>query len=127
MDDKAFEDLVVAGIEQLPEQFQKLLSNVAIVIANEPNEWQRKEQALREDETLFGLYEGIPVTERGSEYGGVLPDKITIFKNPILETYSDPNDIKECVANTVWHECAHHFGFDEPWVEEEERKRGKTL
>jgi predicted Zn-dependent protease with MMP-like domain len=117
MEDKEFEQLVIAGIEALPEKFQKLLQNVAIVIGDSaPN-----------GEELFGLYEGIPVTERGSDYGMVLPDKITIFKDTVLKVYTDPEDIKQCVSNTVWHEIAHHFGFDEEWVEAEEIKRGKLL
>ena len=56
-----------------------------------------------------------------------LPDKITIFKNPILEAYSNADDIAACVANTVWHEVAHHFGMEEDEVEAEEVKRGKVL
>lgn len=127
MDDSEFEKLVIAGIEDLPEKFQPFLKTVAIVIADEPTAHQRKEQELYSDETLFGLYEGVPLTDRGGEYSGLLPDKITIFKNPILEAYSDPEDIKACVSNTVWHEIAHHFGYDEEWVYNEEQKRNKTL
>lgn len=116
MDDAGFEKLVIAGIEALPARFQNLMENVAVVIEDKP-----------QTEKLFGLYEGIPVTERGSEYGGMLPDKITIFKHTILETYTDEEDITACVANTIWHEVAHHFGFDEEWVEAQEIKRGKVL
>ena len=89
-------------------------------------EEQRKENNLSEDEVLFGLYEGIPQTERGLSDDIVLPDKITIFKEAILAVYSDPADIAVCVANTVWHEVAHHFGMDEDEVRAEEIKRGKT-
>ena len=66
----------------------------------------------------------VPQTERGVDYQA-LPDKITIFKKPILEAYSDPKDIKECVENTVWHEVAHHFGYGEEWIAREEKVRGK--
>lgn len=123
MDDEQFQQLVTEGIDAIPERFQKLLNNVAIVIADEPTADQRAEMQMHEHETLFGLYEGIPLTERGSDYGEVLPDKITIFKNPILAVSEDPDIIKREVAATVYHEIGHHFGLDEDEVYEREHKR----
>jgi predicted Zn-dependent protease with MMP-like domain len=73
---------------------------------------------------LFGLYQGVPLIKRES-YGMVLPDKITIFKNPIEEVNHSPEEIKKAVANTVWHEIAHHFGMDEREVRQAEQKRKK--
>lgn len=127
MTDEQFSELVSAGIDELPEKILKRLKNVAIVIADEPTKEQREDNDLSANETLFGLYEGIPQIDRGMEYHFVLPDKITIFKNPILDRYSDPADIRQCVSNTVWHEVAHHFGMDENEVAREEEKRGKTM
>jgi predicted Zn-dependent protease with MMP-like domain len=69
----------------------------------------------------------VPQTERGLDDGPLLPDKITIFKLPILATYGRPEDIAKCVENTLWHEVAHHFGMEEEEVEREEVKRGKTI
>lgn len=126
MSDEEFITLVDAGIDALGEDIRARMDNVAIVIADAPTEEQRKENNLSEDEILFGLYEGIPQTERGLSDDIVLPDKITIFKEAILAVYSDPADIAVCVANTVWHEVAHHFGMDENEVRAEEIKRGKT-
>jgi predicted Zn-dependent protease with MMP-like domain len=126
MTDEAFEQLVARGLDALPPSIHAKMKNVAVVIADAPTEEQLRAHGLNSDETLFGLYEGVPQTERGVEYVG-LPDKISIFKNPILETYSDPRDIEACVENTVWHEVAHHFGMDEAEVESEEIKRGKTV
>ena len=126
MTDEEFERLVVAGIDALPSAIQTKMNNVAIVVAGEPTAAQRAEHTLLSEDTLFGLYEGVPQTERGSGYFA-LPDKISIFKNPILETYTTPADIQECIANTVWHEVAHHFGMDEEEVEAEEIKRDKLL
>jgi predicted Zn-dependent protease with MMP-like domain len=126
MSDEEFMELVDAGIDALGEDIRARMDNVAIVIADAPTEEQRKENNLSEDEILFGLYEGIPQTERGLSDDIVLPDKITIFKEAILAVYSDPADIAVCVANTVWHEVAHHFGMDEDEVRAEEIKRGKT-
>lgn len=125
MEDEEFERLVLAGIDALPDKIKTLMHNVAVVIDDEPSFEVRQKQGLGERDTLFGFYEGIPLTERGVDYGA-LPDKITIFKKPILATYSDPEDIKACVENTVWHEVAHHFGYDDPWIEKEEERRGKT-
>ena len=71
---------------------------------------------------LFGLYEGIPQIKR-EQYGQVLSDKITIFKNPIERVFRNPEDIKKAVKNTVWHEIAHHFGMDEKQVRQAEQKR----
>ena len=127
MTDDEFLKLVDAGIDALREDVKERMKNVAIVIADEPSPEQRKENNLSPGETLFGLYEGIPQTERGVEDLVIMPDKITIFKNPILETYTDPKDIAACVENTIWHEVAHHFGMDENEVEIEEIRRGKIL
>jgi predicted Zn-dependent protease with MMP-like domain len=127
MTDDEFLKLVDQGVDALRPDVKEKMGNVAIVIADEPSAEQRKDNQLEADEVLFGLYEGVPQTERGVEDFLMLPDKITIFKNAILEAYDDPQDIATCVANTVWHEVAHHFGMDEEQVEREEIKRGKLL
>jgi predicted Zn-dependent protease with MMP-like domain len=101
------------------------LDNVAIVIADDPTPAQKKELKLRSDDLLFGLYEGIEQIRRGRNYTPVLPDKITIFKNPILEYADTPKQVIEIVKNTVWHEIAHHFGIDERKVRQLERKRNR--
>lgn len=124
--DKQFEIIIEEGIGSLPAWVQEKIVNVAFLVADEPSKEQREEHNLGEEDTLFGLYEGVPLTERG-EVPPEMPDRITIFKKPILETYSDPVEIRTCVENTIWHEVAHYFGHDEEWVEEEEKKRGKLL
>jgi predicted Zn-dependent protease with MMP-like domain len=126
MTDEEFEKLVAEGIDRLPPRILAKLKNVAIVIEDEPTSEQHKAHTLESEATLFGLYEGVPQTERGIEFV-LMPDKISIFKKPTLEAYQDSEDIRECVANTVWHEVAHYFGMDEDEVGEEEIKRGKLL
>ena len=121
MTNEDFEQLVKEGIDAIDERFLAKLKNVEIVVEDEPTPQQKQELKLR-GALLFGLYEGIPQTKRES-YGQVLPDKITIFKNPIEQLYSRPEDIKSAVANTVWHEIAHHFGMDEKQVRQAEQKR----
>jgi len=123
MTHEEFEKLVAEGIDNIPEKFLQKLKNVEIVIEEDPSPFQLKKLNLRGG-FLFGLYEGIPQTNRES-YGQVLPDKITIFKNPIEKYYANPEAIKKAVENTVWHEIAHHFGMDEKQVKNAEKNRQK--
>jgi predicted Zn-dependent protease with MMP-like domain len=126
MREEAFRALVEEGIDALPEWVRTELVNVAFLVAHVPTEKQRIENNLDDTETLFGLYEGVPLTERGNE-AVMMPDTITIFMTPILETYTEEKDIQACVNNTIWHEVAHYFGHDEAWVEAEEVRRNKTI
>ncbi len=124
MDRERFEKLVNEGIKAIPERFLEKLSNVDIVIENEPTPHQLKKLRTSKDFLIFGLYEGIPQTKR-LYYSEVLPDKITIFQKPIEKVASSESEIREIVKNTVWHEIAHHFGMSEREVREVERKRRK--
>jgi len=110
-----FEKIVKEGISSIPDKFLKMLSNVEIVIEKNPNQEQLEKLKLRKGYKLFGLYEGVPKTKRWS-YGQVLPDKITIFQEPIEKVSNSEKEIKETVKNVVWHEIAHHFGIDEKKV-----------
>lgn len=125
-EDDIFAQYIKEGIAVLPKWVRDLLINVVFLVKDEPSLAQRKEHALTHGETLFGLYEGVPLTERGDE-AVLMPDTITIFIRPIREAYESEDDIRECVRNTVWHEVAHYFGHDEAWVEAEEVRRGKTM
>ena len=116
-----FEKLVKEGIDSIDERFLQKLKNVEIVIEDNPTFLQLEKLKLR-GALLFGLYEGIPLTKR-EQYGQVLPDKITIFKNQIEAVYFNPDDIKKAVKDTVWHEIAHHLGMDEKQVRTAEQKR----
>ena len=116
-----FEDLVRQGIDSIDERFLNKLKNVEIVIEDYPTPEQVQKLHLRGG-LLLGLYEGIPQTKR-EQYGQVLPDKITIFKNSIEQLYSNPEDIKKAVKDTVWHEIAHHFGMNEHQVRQAEKNR----
>ncbi len=123
MTDKEFAHLVSLGIEMIPERFLKKINNVAIVIAEKPTEEQLRTNNITPGSTLLGLYEGIPLTERGDSYGTyvILPDKITIFKQPILdEANGDLLIVKEIVRDTVWHEIAHYFGYEDEEIERRE-------
>jgi predicted Zn-dependent protease with MMP-like domain len=118
-----FEKMVNAGIGAIPKHFLQKLDNVAIVVEDEPTPAQKEKLHLRQGWTLFGLYEGVPQTKRGVYYGSILPDKITIFKKPIIQAARDAGHIQEIVKNTVWHEIAHHFGMNEKEVRQSESRR----
>lgn len=123
MERKKFEEIVKEGMTAIPEKFLRKLDNVAIVIEDEPAPAQRRRMNIHSGWTLLGLYEGVPQSKRGVNYGEVLPDKITIFQKPIEEGARDEEDLKEIVRNTVWHEIAHHFGMSETQVRRAEVKR----
>ena len=121
-----FEKIVNAGISAIPKRFLQKLDNVAVVIEDEPTPAQKEKLHLHKGWALFGLYEGVPQTKRGVYYGSVLPDKITIFKKPIIEAALNEEHIKEIVKNTVWHEIAHHFGMNEEEVHRSEARRNSN-
>lgn len=127
MNDKLFEKLVNEGIESIPDEFLQKLENVAITIEGDPNEYQREKLRLKPWHSLYGLYEGIAQNRRGSNYTSVLPDKITIFKNPILRNARNQEDVKARVRDTVWHEIAHHFGMSEREARASEQRRRQRL
>ena len=122
MEKKKFEELVEEGIKAIPERFLKTLENVDIVVEETPTAEQLEKLKIRKGVFLFGLYEGVPQTDRWG-YGQVLPDKITIFKEPIEKAAISESEIKKIVKETVWHELAHHFGLDEKRVRKAEKRR----
>ena len=110
--DEAFEQLINQAMDDLPTEYISGLKNVAILYEDEPSEQQRQKLKLRGDQSLFGLYEGVPRTQRGSGYNLVLPDKITPFKQPMLRVSPDLAALKWQVRHTLWHEVAHHYGLN---------------
>ncbi len=110
--DEQFDQIISEAMDELPQEYIERLNNVAIIYADEPSAEQRQELKLRCDQTLFGLYQGIPLTRRGAGYNLVLPDKITLFKNPMLRFSSDLSEFKRQVKHTLWHEIAHYYGLD---------------
>lgn len=122
-----FEKLVREGYLLIPEKSRERVQNVALLIEDEPSREVREREGLGAGETLLGLYQGIPATARGDSYGvgPTLPDTITLFQLPIEEAArEDGEDIRKVIAETIWHEYAHHFGMDEDEVRLREAKRG---
>lgn len=104
IDEVRFQQLVEDAFDALPDQLVALLTNVALFV---------EDDAPSHDPHLLGLYEGIPLTERDHSYGGVLPDRIMVFRNPTLAICDSEAEVVEQVAITVAHEIAHHFGIDD--------------
>jgi predicted Zn-dependent protease with MMP-like domain len=111
-----FYELVERALDGLPPELSSLLDNVAIVVEDWP-EHSTQTDSGGPGETLYGLYEGVPLTERGDSYYGVLPDRITIFRGPLERDFRD-HELEEQVRITVVHEIAHFFGFGEERLEE---------
>jgi predicted Zn-dependent protease with MMP-like domain len=104
-----FEEYAQDALDSLPSDLRAQMSNVEIVVEDEPPPGQR----------LLGLYQGVPLTRRGSYYGGVLPDKITIYRGPLVRLYGqDAESLRREVRRVVLHEVGHHFGIsDERLIE----------
>ena len=111
-----FEELVRQAVEALPEQFLQRLDNVDVLVSGWPNRAQLVANGLGPGETLLGLYEGVPLTERVN-YNMVPPDVITIFQGPIEDICHTPDEVMEQVRDTVVHEVAHHFGISDAQLE----------
>lgn len=120
--DAAFEKIVTDTMDAIPEKYYRNIHNVAFVVEAQPNTDQRTKLKLSGNQSLYGLYEGVPLTRRASNYNMVLPDKITIFKLPIQLSANSLEELTERVQQTVWHEVAHYFGLDHDQIHELEQK-----
>jgi predicted Zn-dependent protease with MMP-like domain len=118
MDTEKFESLVIRAIESLPEEFRERMENIDVVVADEPTLKQLSKTERKRGETLLGLYEGVPLTERTQGYGFVVPDMISIFQRPIEEMCRSDNEIITEVQKVVLHEIAHHFGISDERLRE---------
>jgi len=106
-------------IERLPRSFRERLLNVEFVVEERPSiELLRAEGLDPRHDTLYGIYQGVPLPDRSSLDPPLLPDKITIFAEPLLEDFPDPEELREEIRLTVLHEIAHYFGMDEEEIED---------
>ncbi len=111
--DEEFDALISRAMDELPPRDIENLQNVVVTYADEPDKYQAGKIQLRGDSLLLGLYEGVPLTKRGSGYNLVLPDKITIFKLPLVKYAARRGtELFEEVKHTLWHEIAHFYGLD---------------
>jgi len=113
-----FQNFVAQALATLPDDIQEMMSNVAVTVAEYPTEAQRKSVGLGPGQALYGLYQGVPMTQRTSHYGMVAPDRITIFMYPMVYHHPTPEAIRRQVQKTVLHEIGHHFGLSEARLRE---------
>ena len=118
MDRERFQRLVAKAVDSLPEELRTKLENIDVVVEDWPTQGQLAEAGLERDETLLGLYEGVPLTRRGSHYGLVPPDKITIFQKSIEAECRQDDEIIAEIQRVVRHEIAHHFGIGDARLEQ---------
>lgn len=122
LSDEQFDALITQAMDELPQDYIRGLKNVAIVMADEPDTVQREKLKLRHDHLLLGLYEGVPQTARTGNEAGLLPDKITLFKYPIMAVSDDEVGLFEQIKRTLWHEIAHYYGLDHERIDYLERR-----
>ncbi|KND50465.1 MAG: hypothetical protein AB202_02305 [Parcubacteria bacterium C7867-007] len=135
VEEERFKVLVAEAWEHVPEHWRAQVQNVALLVEDEPSDDVRAEEGLGPEDTLLGLYHGVPNTERGEGYGvgSVLPDTITLYRIPILEEArhhlgeSDSPEVFEMIVRTViqetlWHEIGHYFGLSEGAIDEREQE-----
>jgi len=103
VDPERFEELVGEALDELPPELLRAMDNVVVLV----------EPRHPDDPDLLGLYEGVALTDRTSDYGGVLPDRITLYREALVEMCADEDELRDEVAITVVHEIAHHFGIDD--------------
>jgi predicted Zn-dependent protease with MMP-like domain len=115
--DQEFQELINEAMASLPQEHVRRLENVAILYEYDPTPQQRVKLQLRHDQTLFGLYEGVPLAQRQG-VTRLFPDKITIFKNPICASADALPELKKQIRHTLWHEIAHYYGLDHNRIHE---------
>jgi predicted Zn-dependent protease with MMP-like domain len=118
MEDAFFEQFVAEALEALPEVFRSRLENVEIVVEDWPDRRTMRLAGVRSPTDLLGFYHGVPLTRRTSHYMLVLPDKITLYRQPILMRCRTLEEVRDLVARTLRHEIAHYFGIDDDRLEE---------
>lgn len=123
----AFLGLVDEALASIPPRFREALTNMAIVVEDEPTMAQLASVELAPPDTLLGLYEGTPLTERAWAHGNALPDKVTLFQGPIEDTSDDEDDVVVAIGETLIHELGHYFGLSEEEIEEIEEQYWHSL
>ncbi len=117
-----FERLVRDAIDSIPNRFRKRMTNIAVVVEDEPSAALLSEMEIEPPDSLFGLYQGTPLTERSWDFGNALPDRITIFQRPIEEACETDDEIVATIGETLIHEVGHYFGMSEEQIEEIEER-----
>jgi predicted Zn-dependent protease with MMP-like domain len=117
-----FERHVAEALASIPRRFRDAMHNIAIVVEDEPSPELLEDMEIEPPDTLLGLYQGTPLTERSSAYGNTLPDRVLVFQGPHERESEDEDDLIVCIAETLIHEIGHYFGMSEEQIEEIEEK-----
>jgi predicted Zn-dependent protease with MMP-like domain len=118
MDRKTFERLVAEALDTLPETFREKLDNVEVVVEEWADRETLRQAGVRHPALLLGFYHGVPQTKRTHNYGLVLPDKISVYRQPIEMRCRTPQEVRRMVHHVLRHEVAHHFGLDDARLRE---------
>ena len=129
MDRSRFQRLVEEALREIPPRFRSAMQNVAVIVEDEPPPHILEEMEIEPPDSLFGLYQGTPLPERGWGYGNALPDRITLFQKPIEEGCEDEDEVRAVIGETLIHEVGHYFGLSEEEIDAIEKRywRGGTL
>ena len=123
-----FEQLVREAVRLVPRRFRREITNLALIVEDEPSPELLADMGIEPPDSLYGLYQGIPLTERSWGHGNALPDRITIYQRPIEEDCDDEEEIRDVIGETLIHEVGHYFGLSEAQIEEIEERywRGES-
>ena len=123
-----FERLVREAVLLIPKRFRREMENLALVVETEPSPQLLQEMEIEPPDSLYGLYQGVPLPERPWGFGNALPDRITLFQRPIEEDCEDDDEVRAMIGETLIHEVGHYFGLSEEEIEaiEEQYWRGET-
>src|SRR6266436_4780728 len=124
---KDFERLVAEAVTLIPRRFRREITNLALIIEPEPSAELLREMEIEPPDSLYGLYSGTPLTERGWGYGNQLPDRITLYQIPIEEDCDDEDEMRAVIGETLIHEVGHYFGLSEEQIEEIEERYWRGL
>jgi predicted Zn-dependent protease with MMP-like domain len=119
---KQFERFVADALASIPRGFRDAMQNIAIVVEDEPSQELLDDMEIEPPDTLLGLYQGTPLTERHWDYGNALPDRVLIFQGPHERSAEDEDDLITAIGETLIHEIGHYFGMSEEQIEEIEEK-----
>jgi len=119
---RAFDALVADALAGIPSRFREALANLAITVESEPPRALLREMDIEPPDTLLGLYQGTPLTERRWDYGNTLPDRILLFQGPLERASEDRDDLIVAIGETLIHEIGHYFGLSEEEIEDIEEK-----
>jgi predicted Zn-dependent protease with MMP-like domain len=119
---EAFEQLVADALSGIPRRFRDAMTNLVISVEDEPSRALLREMEIEPPDTLFGLYQGTPLTERRWDHGNSLPDRILLFQGPHEREAEDEDDLIASIGETLIHEIGHYFGLSEAEIEEIEER-----